>query len=68
LRLPTVGQVVAINHAVREADEWFDEPDEIDRIGRLLAAFRDRSSSRAESRAAKSRVVKERGQGTRRDA
>ena len=36
MRLPSVGVVVAINASVRHDDEWFDEPDEVDRIERLL--------------------------------
>jgi prophage maintenance system killer protein len=30
---------VAINHRVRHADEWFDEPDELDRVQRVLASI-----------------------------
>ena len=30
--------VVAFNHAVREADEWFDEPDDLERVQRVLNA------------------------------
>lgn len=29
---------VAINHAVRQPDEWFDEPDDLDRVQRALEA------------------------------
>jgi prophage maintenance system killer protein len=32
---------VAINRAVREHDEWFDEPDELDRVERALVAIDD---------------------------
>jgi prophage maintenance system killer protein len=39
LNRPTVGLVVAINHVVRREDEWFDEPDELDRVSRALAAI-----------------------------
>ena len=35
--LPSLGIVVAINHAVRQQDEWFDEPDEIHRVQAILA-------------------------------
>lgn len=31
--------MVAINHVVRRDDEWFDEPDELDRVARALAAI-----------------------------
>jgi hypothetical protein len=30
---------VAINRAVRHKDEWFDEPDDLDRLGWALAAI-----------------------------
>ena len=30
---------MAINHVVRREDEWFDEPDELDRVARALAAI-----------------------------
>jgi len=36
---PTVGLAVAINRAVRHDDEWFDEPDDLDRLNRVLAAI-----------------------------
>jgi prophage maintenance system killer protein len=39
LNRPTVGFVVAINHVVRREDEWFDEPDQLDRVARALAAI-----------------------------
>jgi DnaK suppressor protein len=39
LNRPTVDLVVAINHVVRRDDEWFDEPDELDRVPRALAAI-----------------------------
>jgi prophage maintenance system killer protein len=38
---PTVELAVAINAAVRTADEWFDEPDELDRLANALAAGDD---------------------------
>lgn len=34
---PSLRLVVAINAAVREPDEWFDEPDDFDRISVVLA-------------------------------
>ena len=30
LRLPTLAMVVAFNQSVRNDDEWFDEPDELE--------------------------------------
>jgi prophage maintenance system killer protein len=36
LRLPDLALVVALNHAVRAPDEWFDEPDDLDRVQRIL--------------------------------
>ena len=36
MRLPDLALVVALNHAVRAPDEWFDEPDDLDRVKRVL--------------------------------
>lgn len=36
MRRPTLGLAVAFNHAVRQDDEWFDEPDDLDRVERAL--------------------------------
>jgi prophage maintenance system killer protein len=33
--------VVAFNYSIRDADEWFDEPDELDRVERLLVELAD---------------------------
>lgn len=30
---------MALNHAVREPDEWFDEPDDLRRVQRALDAI-----------------------------
>ncbi len=35
---PSLELTVAINHAVRGPDEWFDEPDDLDRVRRALDA------------------------------
>lgn len=34
--LPTLDLAVAFNRATRRADEWFDEPDDLDRVQRAL--------------------------------
>jgi prophage maintenance system killer protein len=39
LRRPTLHLAVAFNHAIREEDEWFDDPDDIPRVQRALAAI-----------------------------
>jgi prophage maintenance system killer protein len=39
LNRPTVEIAVAINHAVRHEDEWFDEPDELKRLERALTSI-----------------------------
>ena len=36
MRLPNLAIVLAINASIRHDDEWFDEPDEVERIVRLL--------------------------------
>ena len=36
MRIPSLEVVVAFNHSIREVDEWFDEPDELNRVERLL--------------------------------
>ena len=38
---PTIGLAVAINRAVRLPDEWFDEPDDLDRLSSAIAAIDD---------------------------
>jgi prophage maintenance system killer protein len=39
LKRPTIALVVAINRAVRADDEWFDEPDDLDRVAAALNAI-----------------------------
>jgi prophage maintenance system killer protein len=41
LRRPTLTLVVAFNRAVRHEDEWFEEPDDLDRASRALEAIAD---------------------------
>jgi prophage maintenance system killer protein len=36
LKVPSLETVVAFDHSIRRDDEWFEEPDEIDRVGRIL--------------------------------
>lgn len=39
MRRPTIAIAVAFNRAVRDDDEWFDEPDDHNRVQRALAAI-----------------------------
>jgi prophage maintenance system killer protein len=41
LKRPSLELAVAINRLVRREDEWFDEPDEFDRVERALDAIAD---------------------------
>ena len=41
MRLPNLAIVLAINASIRHDDEWFDEPDEVERILRLLNHLED---------------------------
>jgi pimeloyl-ACP methyl ester carboxylesterase len=45
LRLPTVDLAIAINEAVRENDEWFDEPDDLERLAIALRSVEDVSDT-----------------------
>jgi prophage maintenance system killer protein len=38
LKRPSLDLAVAFNHSIRENDEWFDEPDDLDRVGAALDA------------------------------
>ena len=40
LRLPTLRWVVFLNARVRSDDEWFDEPDDVERVARVLLSVR----------------------------
>lgn len=39
MKRPTLALAVAINRSVREHDERFDEPDDLDRVERAIAAI-----------------------------
>jgi prophage maintenance system killer protein len=39
LKRPTVELAIAINRSVRADDEWFEEPDDIDRVRQAFAAI-----------------------------
>ena len=41
MRRPTLALAVEFNRAVRKDDEWFDEPDDLERVERALAAIDD---------------------------
>jgi hypothetical protein len=36
LTRPTLALAITLNHATRQDDEWFDEPDDLDRVQRAL--------------------------------
>lgn len=36
---PSVDLALQLNRAVRQEDEWFDEPDDLDRLGRAFASI-----------------------------
>ncbi len=38
MKRPSLDLAVAFNRSIRESDEWFDEPDELDRVGAALRA------------------------------
>lgn len=37
--IPSLEQAIAFNASIREADEWFDEPDELERVEKVLDAL-----------------------------
>jgi prophage maintenance system killer protein len=39
LRRPSLSLAIAINHATRTADEWFDGPDDLARLERALGSI-----------------------------
>jgi len=42
LKLPPLDLMVAINRAVRDNDEWIDEPDDLERVQRADQSPADR--------------------------
>jgi hypothetical protein len=38
LKKPSLRLAVEINKRIRQDDEWFDEPDDFDRVSRALAS------------------------------
>ncbi len=39
MRRPSLALAIAFNHATRQADEWFDDPDDLERVERALASI-----------------------------
>jgi prophage maintenance system killer protein len=39
LRRPDLALAIAINHSTRAPDEWFDEPDDLDRVAAALRSI-----------------------------
>ena len=58
LKIPDLQQVVAFNASIRESDEWFEEPDELDRIEIILAALSDESEPVRAAAVAISRIAR----------
>ena len=64
MRLSTLAIIVAINESIRHEDEWFEEPDELDRIERLLEQLQTETdavtaAARAVGRIARSQAFTE---------
>jgi hypothetical protein len=58
LKIPDLQQVVAFNASIRESDEWFEEPDELERIEIILAALSDESEPVRAAAVAISRIAR----------
>lgn len=41
MRRPGLALAIALNRAVRTQDEWFDEPDDLERVERALGAIEE---------------------------
>jgi len=57
LNLPTVDLAIAINEAVREGDEWFDERDDVERLTKALKSVQEISDPIAAAARLASRVA-----------
>jgi hypothetical protein len=58
LNLPNLDEIVAINRSVRHADEWFADPDELDRIKSILQELRSEVDPIAAAAIATSRIAR----------
>ena len=70
MRRPDLPLLVKINASVRNADEWFDEPDELDRVERVANSIAEiddpiEASARLAARIARSQAF---GEGNKRTA
>lgn len=60
---PTLSLAIAFNEALREDDEWFDEPDDLPRIARALASIEVLSDTVQAAAVLASRVARAQGFG-----
>ena len=58
MNLPSLQIAVALNASVREADEWFDEPDELSRVEAILASLFDETDPVVAAAAVLSRITR----------
>jgi prophage maintenance system killer protein len=61
LRRPSLTLAVALNHSTRQADEWFDEPDDLDRVESALRSIDDFNDPVAAAAAIAFRVARAQG-------